>query len=126
MSNGWSAKSVISNSSVVIGASQSNVPVTLEFPVSAGGALHFVAKISAASVTVGAGITAKLQTAINGDWEDSKTVSITGNGNFYIKLLAEAAGDQTYLPLLNKCRVVVTTTAGSAITVTAVDELHEL
>ena len=65
---------------------------------------RLVVKIKVSGVTVGGGITAKLQTGIDGEFVDSKTVSISGNGNFYIKLLAAAAGDQTFFPLEHRPR----------------------
>lgn len=104
-----------------------NQPVSKEFPVTAGGSLHFVAKITAAAVTSAGTITAKLQTAIGNDWVDSKTVVISATGIFYIKLNVEVAGDQTFLPLLSKGRVVITTTnASDAVTITAVNVLQEI
>lgn len=126
--NGWSSKEVTLNPGQVVGASQTNKPISVEgWPLTAGGAVQgLVIKIKVSAVTVAAAITAKLQTAIGPDYVDSKTVSITGNGSFYIKLLAEAAGDQTYLPLLNKGQVVLTTGVGDTATITSVEVLQEL
>lgn len=126
MSGGWSTRNAIVSPSVAIAGVVTNRVVSVEYPVTAGGALHKVIKLAASGVTVVGGITAKLQTAISNDWVDSKTVSITADGNFYIKLNVEVAGDQTYLPLLNKARVVITTTnAGDQVTLSAVDVLQE-
>lgn len=127
MSNGWSAKDVtIAASGTVYGASLTNQPISLPFPITAGGSLNMVLKIKVASVTVGTAITAKLQTAIGGDWVDSKTVSVSGNGSFYIKLQTTVTTDQTYLPLLNQGQVVLTTGAGDTAAVTSVEILQEL
>lgn len=127
MANGWSAQEVqLPVSATTLGASVSNIPVTKEYRISAGGAKDMVLKITASAAVVGAGITAKLQTAIGSDWVDSKTVAITTAGTYYIKLLAEASGDQTYLPLLNLGRVVLTTGAGSSVTVSKVELLQAL
>lgn len=128
--NGWSAKSLSLGPTASGSGVVTNRVVTQSeegFPITAGGATHFVAKIVASGVTVVGTVTAKLQTAIGDDWQDSKTVAISANGIFYIKLNVEVAGDQTFLPLLNKGRIVVTTTnAGDAYTVDSVDVLQEL
>lgn len=123
--NGWSSKSVAKPT--VISGVVANQVATVVYPITAGGSLNKVIKIKASSVTVVGSITAKLQTAISNDWVDSKTVTISANGDFYIKLNIEVAGDQTFLPLLNAGRVVVTTTnAGDAVTIDSVDILQEL
>lgn len=129
MPNGWSSKNYALGSDVggnTVGASATNTVVSKAFPITAGGATHMVLKIKASAATVAAGITAKLQTAIGDDWVDSKTVAITAAGNFYIKLNIEVSGDQTYLPLLNKGQIVITTGAGDSVTITEVDVLQDL
>jgi hypothetical protein len=75
------------------------------------------------AVTVGGGITLKLQTRYSNaqSWVDSVTVAVTAAGTFSLKLLDTIAGDQTYLPLRSEGRVVVTTGAASAsVTVDAI------
>lgn len=124
--NGWANERVELAASLAYGASLTNQPVTKEYRISAGGALNCVLKVVASSTTVSTGITAKLQTALGSDWVDAKTVTISGNGAFYIKLQAAVAGDQAYLPLLNRGRVVLTTGAGDAVTIDSVDVLQEL
>ena len=110
----------------VIGASVTNEPITTNFRLTTGGATDsLVIKITAASVTAGAGITAKLQSAIDNTFVDAKTVSVTGNGDFYIKLNNAVSADQAFLPLLSVGRVVVTTGAGSALTITDVQVVME-
>lgn len=100
--------------------------VSKPFAITAPGSLHLVVKILAEDVAATGTITAKLQTAIDNEWEDSKTVAISADGSFYIKLLAEASGDQTHLPLLGVGRVVITTTnAADEVTVTGVMVLQE-
>lgn len=127
MANGYAPKEIKSKTVSAIGASVSNSPISDQFPIYAGGAMRgMVIKINVSGVTVGAGITAKLQTAIDGEFEDSKTVAVTANGNVYIKLLAAAAADQTYLPLLSTGRVVITTGAGSAVTIDSMQILQDL
>lgn len=104
-----------------------NQPVSSEFTITEGGSLNLVIKITAASVTVVGGITAKLQTAIGSDWVDSKTVAIAATGSVYLKFNVEVTADQTYLPLLSKGRIVITTTnAGDAATISAVNVLQAL
>lgn len=104
-----------------------NQVVSKSFSITEGGSLHLVLKLVVSGVTVVGGVTAKLQTAIDSDWVDSKTVSITANGIYYIKLVAEVAGDQTYLPLLSKGQIVVTTTnAGDAVTFSTIKSLQAL
>lgn len=86
-----------------------------------------VIKLVASGVTVAGAITAKLQTAIDGFFVDSKTVSITASGAYYIKLNVEVTADQTYLPLLSAGRVVVTTTnAGDAAVIGNISVLQAL
>lgn len=109
-----------------VGSSLTNEPISKEFPVSAGGA-----RMLAVAITTGANtgtVTAKLQTAFYGqEWEDSKTVTLTaGAGDvFYITLLDTKAADQAFLPLYDKCRVVVTTAAASSAIISSVQELQE-
>lgn len=123
--SGWSNQDygIVQTSGAVL----ANNPISKEYPVTAEGAKYCAIKITVSGVTVVGAITAKLQSAIGSDWVDSKTVAITATGSFYIKLLSEAAGDQTYLPLLNKARVVVSSTnAGDVYTVTSVEVLQPL
>lgn len=124
--NGWYIKDYKSPTVSAVGASATNSPISVEFPLSQCAATRaFVVKIKVTGVTVATGITAKLQTGIDGEYVDSKTVSITADGNYYIKLLAAAAADQTYFPLLNTARVVITTGAGDAVTISKVQVLQE-
>ena len=118
MPNAWVPVREELSPSLSYGASLSGQPISKEFRITAGGSLHLVVAIKASGVTAGAGITATLQTCV-GDypWVSSKSVSITADGYYYIKLLAEASGDQTYLPLLGKGRVTLTTLAGAAVTI---------
>jgi hypothetical protein len=125
--NGWAAKQVLAGASpIVIPASQTNILVGKEYPITAGGSLNHVVKLVASGVTLTNAITAKLQSAIGNDWVDSKTVSISADGNFYIKLQSNASADQTHLPLLNKGRLVITTGVGDLVTISSVEVLQEL
>lgn len=118
MPNAWVPNQVAASPGTAIGASVTNQAISNEFRITAGGARTLVVALKASGVTAGAGITAKLQTAVaDYAWMDSKTVAVTAAGEFYIKLMAETAADQTHLPLLGKGRVVITTGAGSALTI---------
>lgn len=129
MAQGWTPRDVSlssSGSTQSVSASLTNEPISQVFPISAGGA-----RMMAVSVTTGTTVgtvTAKLQTAMYGtEWEDKKTVTLTaGAGDvFYITLLDTLTGDQAFLPLFDKCRVVVTTAAASSVVVSLVYELQE-
>jgi len=126
MPNGWSSKSVgipRSISGVV-----TNTPISQEFPNSANGALTGIVKIKVSAVTQVGTITPKLQTANGPDWVDVKTgTAITAASIQYIRWSILVTGDQAVLPLLNKCRIVLTTTnASDALTVDLIEVLEEL
>lgn len=124
MSNGWSPEEQkkLANASVV--ASQTNFPISKEFKVTAGGALHMVACVDIASFS--GTVTLKLQTSNDSlAWFDVKsTAAIAATGPAYIRLLCEATADQPFLPLLGKCRVVATTAAASSLVVNSVQILQ--
>jgi hypothetical protein len=122
--NAWIPNTVTLPGLSAIGASQTDAPVSKKFPITAGGSKNIVIciSVSAASGTV----TGKLRTSLGtGTPVDSKTVSITGAGNFYIKLNSDLLADQTFLPLLSLGEVVVTTAGASSVTVTSVQTLQE-
>jgi hypothetical protein len=122
--NAWVPNTVTLPNLTAIGASQSDAPISKKFPITAGGSKNLVIciTVSAASGTV----TGKVRTSLGtGTAVDSKTVSITGAGDFYIKFNSDLLADQTYLPLLSLGEVVVTTASASSVTVTAVQILQE-
>lgn len=127
MSNGWSANDIAITGIIVSGV-QSNFPVTKEDRVSAGGALNGIVKFKCSSVTQVGTITPKIQTANGSDWVDVKSgAAITAAGIQYIRWNIEVAADQAVLPLLNRMRVVVTTTnAGDALTIDTCEFLQRL
>lgn len=110
--------------SQVLGASVTAQAVSIPFRISYSGSLNILIGIKCSSVTAGAGITAKLQSSLWGnsqsDWVDGNSASISGNGWVYIRMNVQASGDQSKLPLGDVGRVVVTTGAGSAVSVDAV------
>lgn len=125
--NGWACESIAITPKAVSGV-VTNEPVTREHRVSAGGALNGILKLKVSGVTQVGTITPKLQSANGADWVDIKSgAAITANGIQYIRWNIEVAGDQVVLPLLNKLRLVLTTTnAGDAITVDYVEVLQNL
>lgn len=125
--NGWSALEVSLTGKAVSGI-VSDEPITREFANSAEGALNGIIKLKVSSVTQVGTITPKLQTANGSDWVDVKSgTAITAAGIQYIRWNIEVAGDQAVLPLLNKSRVVVTTTnAGDALTIDLCEVLENL
>jgi len=125
--NGWTASSYKLQSLGPVSGVVTNLAASTEFPITAGGSTSMVIKITSSNVTVVGSITAKLQSAIGADWVDAKTVTITASGASYIKLNVNIAADQTHLPLLNRGRIVLTTTnAGDQITVSDVRVVQAL
>lgn len=96
-----------------------NQPITGEFQTNALNRLNGILKLKVSSVTQVGTITPKLQTAVGSDWVDVKSgAAIVADGNTYIRWNIEVAGDQSILPLLGKCRIVISqTNAGDSITV---------
>jgi hypothetical protein len=122
--NAWVPNTVTLPNLGPIGASQTDVPVSKRFPITAGGSKNLVICI-AVSATSGT-VTAKLRSSLgNGTAVDAKTVSITGAGNFYIKFNSDLLADQTYLPLLSLGEIVITTNSASSVTITSVQALQE-
>lgn len=110
----------------VLGAGLTKQVVTKETWVTGHGSRALRVDVKVKDVVAGAGITAIVQHAstISG-WVDTKSVSITGDGTFSVTFLDSVAADQTHLPLRPKLRVVITTGAGSAVTVEAVSVMQE-
>lgn len=125
--NAWSPRNISAlNAPVAVGASQTNAPVSIPFGITAGGSRNIVVAAKVSGVTAGAGITLKLRSAIGTNTaQDSKTAAVTADGMHYIKLVAESSTDQAFLPLLSLGQLVVTTGAGSAITVDNVWVIQE-
>lgn len=129
MNGGYTPKNVVAGPGQIISGVVTNQVISKEgFPITAGGANRcLVIKLKVSGVTSVGTITAKLQTAIDSDYVDSKTVVITANGDFYIKLNNAASADQTFFPLLSKGQVVITTTnAGDAVSITSINVLQEV
>jgi hypothetical protein len=126
--NAWIPREVtLPAGTPTVGASQTDKAISKPYRITAGGALNCVIAVTTSNTTVAAGITAKLRSSVNaeGTFVDSKTVAITGDGTFYIKLQTNAAGDQTHLPLLSVGDVVITTGAGDTVDINKVEVLQE-
>jgi hypothetical protein len=122
--NAWSPNTSTLPNLTSVAASQTDVPISKKFPITAGGSRHLVVCITVSAVT--GSVRATLRTSIGaGTPVNAKYVDITATGNHYIKLNNAVAADQAYLPLLSLGEVVVTTDVGEAITVSAVQTLQE-
>ena len=112
----WTSRNILINSTeVAIGASETNTIIS-EVERITGDPTRLIIDIRApqADTTIVNGITAKIQTSSgNGVWVDNKTVAIADDADIYvIKLLADIAGDQTFLPIRPLLRVVVSSGVG--------------
>lgn len=124
---GFTTKDLRKNlGSITVGASQTDVEIGPAFAIRGDLITAFLVDIESSAFTLGAGITVKLQVRSSNlqAWADSKTASATAVGTTTIKLLDTIAGDQTFLPLKPQARVVVTTGAGSSITVSNIFALE--
>ena len=119
----WLAKSV--GMGKVLNENTENDPASLEFAITANGALTHVIDITIQDAVITTGITAKLQTKNGEVWQDSKAVAITGNGTFYIKLNSKNEEDQQYLPLLQVGRIVISTGEGDSGVIASVHSLQD-
>jgi len=103
-----------------VGASQTATPISDTFAITEDGSKNFIVDVDVSSVTVGGGISIALEDTSNGFTSSevkSKTTAITADGTVSLSFLAELAGDQTNLPLRSDARIVITTGAGSAVTI---------
>lgn len=114
------------NASVVLGAAETNTVVSEQLYIHDPS--HLIVDVTCASVTAATGITVKLQDSVDGSVWNSKSsesqVSITGNGVFSFNLKIENSSDQADMPLRPLLRVVASTGAGDAVTITHVRISH--
>lgn len=119
--------------SLVVGASETALPISKEFVMSYEGAQFLKVIVVADSVTAGAGITWTMQQWLgldedgNDEWAACgapKTVSITADGVTTMTWNNNLAADAAYLPFTNKARIVITTGVGSAVTIERVSVLQ--
>lgn len=133
MNGGYESRKVLaSGAPQTVGASATDQPISAEFKISAAGSCRIRIDLIASALTVGAGVTAKLQhaTFVNADgtatWTDTKTASLTTTGLATITVLVEVAGDQGFCPLRPNGRVVLTTGAGSSATISDIRVMQEV
>jgi len=111
---------------LVLGASVTNEPISREIGLTSKGSLNLRVDIVSTAVTAGAGISVKLQMrSLNSEsWADlagaNATVAISAAGSVSMTQLVERAADQPNMPLKKMLRVVITTGAGSAVTINEV------
>ena len=110
---------LLRETSIVVGASAVDTPVTAPFALTPADSKNIKVKVVAASVTSSEGIHARLQDSFDGGvtWEDAGTIEITGNGVFEIDYDYSEGSVGTLWPL---ARVTIDSGAGDAATITAV------
>jgi hypothetical protein len=122
-SNAYSPQDVLLSGTVpiVLGASVSNRVISKEIALTAGGSQNLRVDFSVSGVTVGGGITVKLQHKSIDAWSDlggaNASHAVTGNGEHSITQLMVRGTDQQNMPIKKQVRVLITTGAGSAVTV---------
>ena len=126
-SNGWWPSDELKKGGAILGASETDTPISEEFKITAGGSMNLRIAVEATSIT--GTLTLKLQDSVGGSsgWRNLKTFTISGSGaanRAYLSLNIEVAADQTYLPLLSKARVVASTGVGEALNVAFVRVLQ--
>jgi len=134
MSGYYQKEVLIKDTSTTLGASETNTPISQNFRISAEGSKFLKVLVVSDTVTAGAGITWTLQQWLgkdedgNDEWAACgapKTVSVTGDGVTVLTWNNGLAADAAYLPFTNMARVVMTTGAGSAITVERVSVIQQ-
>lgn len=111
-----------SANSLTVGASVTAQAISKEFALHQQQSLNFRADILCSAVTAGAGITIKVQHRMEGgQFTDlasaNASVAVTANGTASITLNYARTADMADMPLRKQCRLVITTGAGSAITI---------
>jgi hypothetical protein len=125
-SNAYSPQDALLTGSVptVLGASVSNQVISKEIALTSGGSQNLRIDLAVSGFTLGAGISVKLQHKSISAWSDlagaNASVAITANGEFSITQLMARAADQANMPIKKQVRVLITTGAGSAVTVSAI------
>lgn len=109
----------------VIGASETDVEITNSIALSSMDSLNLRIDLVVSGVTVGGGITARLQEKVSkGTWQDlnsaNSSVAITADGVATIRLNKETTADLVDIPVSRDVRVLVNTGAGSTVTIDTV------
>lgn len=110
---------LIDKTTIAIGASETDTPVTRHFQITHEDSKHLLVRVEASSTTVSTGITAKIQHSFDGgtSWIDGKTVAISGDGDFGIEVNVSDGSDALMWPL---GRIVVSSGSGDAADIDAV------
>lgn len=115
-------RALLNETSVVIGASETNTVVSENVMIRDG--KHLLVEVTAASGTYVTGITLKVQDSVDGtNWNDSKTAAISADGQVAIKI-APTTDDAAHLPIRPLVRVVVSSGVGDAVTISKVFICH--
>ena len=115
--SGYNVKNfLLTGTSQVIGASETDTPVTPAFKISENDSKNMLVKLVASGHS--GTVTGKLQDSFDGGttWEDAGSVSITGNGNFEIEHDHSEASTGVLWAL---GRIVITTAGASGVTIDA-------
>jgi hypothetical protein len=109
---------LLRKSAQVIGASQTAIPVSIDYAVDAFMARRQRILYQVEAVTAADAISLILQTKLpEGPWVNVKTVSVTANAEAYLLFNERLTGDEDESPLGSLCRLVITTGIGDAVTV---------
>lgn len=122
MSNGLSPTDKRKTGLAAVGASETDLVISNDFGISAGGALNLRIDLEVSGTTVTNAITVNLQgRSPGGSFVDlagaNAAVSITGDGTFSLRQNVEVAADQPNMPLPKQLQVVITTGVADAVTV---------
>lgn len=124
--SGYAIKSLIGQSAIV-GASVTAQELGTS-GLSSLGAKSLRVHIKAEDVTVATGITVRLQQLVFSTWSNlasaNSSVSITADGNYVIRMDNIRSADQADMPLSKQIRVVITTGAGDAVTISGLELLQ--
>lgn len=110
----------------VLGASLTNEQISREIGLTSEGSKNLRIDVVTSAVTVGAGITVKLQMRSGNfePWADvagaNATAAVAAAGTSSLRQNVEIAADQANMPLKKMIRVVATTGAGSVVTINEV------
>ena len=128
MPNGYSPEKVgTKQAGTTVGASETETVVSKTFGFTAGGSLNCRIDFDTDNTTVAVGITAKVQHSSDGTtFSDTKSVAVSGDGEFSITFNVQVAADQQYLPLKKQGRLVITTGVGDTVDITEIRLQQEL
>jgi len=128
MSNNRSRVNECLNSSQSLDAGVTAKAVSHNFGISDRGSLNLLIRLQVESATASSGVSAIFQQSPDGvRWTNVKTVAITTTAvqaDFFIRMMAEVAADQAYLPLCPVGRIVCTTGSGDAVVFSLIEVIQ--